>query len=122
MKGPFLILSSPVVRFQHTFPALQSSPTINIFHLLEPSLPAQLVSFPSPTTTYMVSQTFLSSLAGTPVETVSPSLLPSATSTASSKLSYLSCQKANAWKTSGLLGHLPCLCLVGSKLTEGLCL
>lgn len=121
MKGPFLILSSPVVRFQHTFPALQSSPTINIFHLLEPSLPAQLVSFPSPTT-YMVSQTFLSSLTGTPVGTVSPSLLPSATSTSSSKLSCLSCQKVNAWKTSGLLGHLPYLCLVGSKLTEGLCL
>lgn len=79
MKGPFLILSSPVVRFQHTFPALQSSRTINIFHLLEPSLPAQLVSFPSPTT-YMVSQTFLSLLAGTPVGTVSPSLLPSTTS------------------------------------------
>lgn len=63
IKGPFLVLPSLVVCCQHTFPALQSPPTINMFHSLEPSIPAQLVSFPSPKT-YGVSQTFLFSLAG----------------------------------------------------------
>lgn len=60
IKGPFLVLPSPVVCCQHTFPALQSPPTINIFHLL--SFSTQLVSFPSPKTPGG-SQTLLSSLA-----------------------------------------------------------
>lgn len=41
IKGPFLVLPSPGVYFPHTFPASQSPPTRNVFHLLEPSIATQ---------------------------------------------------------------------------------
>lgn len=74
IKGLFLVLPSLLVCFQHAFPALQSSPTINIFHLLEPSIPAQVVCLPSPKT-YVVSQIFLPFLANPWYVLSPPSLL-----------------------------------------------
>lgn len=92
-----------------SFTVIPNHKTFSI--LLEHFILVQLVSFPSPKT-YVISQTFLSSLAGTPICTASPiSLLSSLTSTSSSKLSSLSCQKVDACRTSVLLGHLPCFCL-----------
>lgn len=73
IKGPFLVFPSPGVCFPHTFPASQSPPTRNIFHLLEPFISTQLVNLPSPETG-VASQPFLSSPASPWYVLAGPSL------------------------------------------------